>query len=53
MVTNVPSNTNNLCSAQRDMNGDSCCFSPIQAKDNYNCKQTVLKTGIKELSLNC
>ena len=26
MVTNVPSNTNNLCSAQRDMNGDSCCF---------------------------
>ena len=27
------SNTNKFCSAQCDMNGDSCLFSPIQIKD--------------------
>ena len=53
MVTNVTSNTNNFCSAQRDMNGDNSVLLFANTDEGYNCKQTVLETRIKELSSNC
>ena len=33
MVINVPSDTRNLCNAQRDMNGDSCSLWPYRTND--------------------
>ena len=48
METNVSSGTNNLCSARRDMNDNSCFFSY-----SPTVSRQYEKTRIKDLSSNC